>query len=320
VSAFGQKTSAMVLLSAFLAVPFLFSAVSSFHLSDSIPMEAAPLREEDLELIKRGETDLTTMVTFSIKAYVTPEVVAQYPNYTESVEYLIDILNKQYKRSEIPIMAELHCIEETQTSEAEGMNDFDRFTKYKGTVTELRGSADAAALFLIKLVNPPKASGVAGGSIPPNGMSMVSANNLQGSLHSRILFGHELGHNFGATHEDGFRFKVGERQMGTLMQSAESEGHCCNDEHGFYSNPEVKIDGVATGDEKHNVAGLIRKHRFLVASFGDESRNCGGPFPDRLHVSCGSHEASSCEACPQGNGEGYCNGDCHWVNESCVRK
>merc|ERR1712098_763080 len=116
---------------------------------------------------KRGETDLTTMATFSIKVYVTPEVVAQYPNYTESVEYLIEILNKQ--RSKIPIMAELHCIEETQTSEAEGMNDFDRFTKYKGTVTELRGSADAAALFLIKLVNPTKAGGVAGGSIPPTG-------------------------------------------------------------------------------------------------------------------------------------------------------
>merc|ERR1712098_161695 len=119
VSAFGQKTTAMDLLSA-LALSFLFSAASSFHLSDSIPMEAAPLREEDLELIKRGETDLTTMATFSIKVYVTPEVVAQYPNYTESVEYLIEILNKQ--RSKIPIMAELHCIEETQTSEAEGMN------------------------------------------------------------------------------------------------------------------------------------------------------------------------------------------------------
>merc|ERR1712121_460743 len=149
VSAFGQKTSAMVLLSAFLAVPFLFSAVSSFHLSDSIPMEAASFREEDLELIKRGETDLTTMVTFSIKVYVSPEVVAQYPNYTESVEYLIEILNKQYERSEIPIKAELHCIEETKISEAEGINEFERFTKYKGTVSELRGSADATAIFLI---------------------------------------------------------------------------------------------------------------------------------------------------------------------------
>jgi len=309
----------MDLLSA-LALSFLFSAASSFHLSDSIPMEAAPLREEDLELIKRGETDLTTMATFSIKVYVTPEVVAQYPNYTESVEYLFEILNKQYKRSKIPIKAELHCIEETQTSEAEGMNNYKSFKKYKGTVSELRGSADVAALFLIKLVHAEEAIGVAASSNPPNRMSMVSANNLQESLHSRILFSHELGHNFGATHEDGFRFKVGEQQMGTLMQSAESEGHCCNDDHGFYSNPEVKIDGVATGDETHNVAGLIRKHRFLVASFGDESRSCGGPLPDPLPVTCGRHEAPSCGACPQGQGERWCHGDCHWVNDSCVRK
>ena len=247
----------MIFLSA-LALPILFSAASSFYLNDTIPMEmeAPPLREEEVELVKKGERDRTTMVTYSIKVYVTPEVVAAYPNYTESVEYLIEIVNNQYKRSKIPIKAKLHCIEETQTSEAEGMNEWEVFTQYKGAIEELRGSADVAALFGTNV-----AGGAAWSSNPPNGNTMVLVNNLQQSLHTRIVFGHELGHTFGAKHEDGFRFKVGEKQLGTLMHTAETEGHCCTDDYGFYSNPEVKINGTATGDEKHNVAAMIRKHR-----------------------------------------------------------
>merc|ERR1719341_1888083 len=247
-------------------------------------MEAGSLNKDVVELIKKGERDLTTMVTYSIKVYVTPEVVAAYPNYTESVEYLIEIVNNQYK----------------------------------STIEELRGSADVAALFGTNV-----AGGAAWSSNPPNGNTMVLVNNLQQSLHTRIVFGHELGHTFGAKHEDGFRFKVGEKQLGTLMHTAETEGHCCTDDYGFYSNPEVKINGTATGDKKHNVAAMIRTHRFLVAAFGDESLTCGGPLPSPLPeppVSCGSHEASSCRGCPQGNGEAWCNGDCQQVKESCVKK
>ena len=29
-------------------------------------------------------------------------------------------------------------------------------------------------------------------------------------------------------------------------------------------------------------------------------------------VSCGRHTAKSCQGCPQGNGRGWCNGDCTW--------
>ena len=38
-----------------------------------------------------------------------------------------------------------------------------------------------------------------------------------------------------------------------------------------------------------------------------------------LGVSCGSHEASSCQECTQGNGASLCNGDCIWSNSQCVR-
>jgi len=34
-------------------------------------------------------------------------------------------------------------------------------------------------------------------------------------------------------------------------------------------------------------------------------------------VSCGGHHAASCQECPQGNGAGWCNGDCTWNNGFC---
>ena len=35
-------------------------------------------------------------------------------------------------------------------------------------------------------------------------------------------------------------------------------------------------------------------------------------------VSCGNHQASCCQECPQGNGASWCNGDCKWSNNQCV--
>mmetsp|Transcript_85563 Transcript_85563/g.133726 ORF Transcript_85563/g.133726 Transcript_85563/m.133726 type:complete len:549 (+) Transcript_85563:31-1677(+) len=37
-------------------------------------------------------------------------------------------------------------------------------------------------------------------------------------------------------------------------------------------------------------------------------------------VSCGNHHAQSCEACPQGNGASWCNGDCIWQQNRCVSR
>ena len=37
-------------------------------------------------------------------------------------------------------------------------------------------------------------------------------------------------------------------------------------------------------------------------------------------VSCGNHYAISCLECPQGNGAGWCNGQCMWLNEECTSK
>ena len=155
----------------------------------------------------------------------------------------------------IPIRMKIHCIEETKTSEARGMNSLAAFRKYKGSHEKLRGSADAAALFIIgtKEGSP---YGVATSGNPPNGDNMNSVNNLRGSLQSHILFSHQLGHNFGAHHSVGYQLP------GTNLRSLPNTTHeYCREEQCFYSNPEVKIDGIPTGDKDHNMAGLIRRHR-----------------------------------------------------------
>ena len=35
-------------------------------------------------------------------------------------------------------------------------------------------------------------------------------------------------------------------------------------------------------------------------------------------VNCGKHTANTCASCPQGNGPFWCNGNCEWINETCV--
>ena len=35
-------------------------------------------------------------------------------------------------------------------------------------------------------------------------------------------------------------------------------------------------------------------------------------------VNCGGHSAIHCAACPEGNGEWWCNGECEWKNGECV--
>ena len=62
-------------------------------------MEAAAQSKEVDELILQGESDRTTVVTFTVKAYITPEVASAYPNATESIEYLKNILNKHTREA-----------------------------------------------------------------------------------------------------------------------------------------------------------------------------------------------------------------------------
>jgi len=67
---------------------------------------------------------------------------------------------------------------------------------------------------------------------------------------------------------------------------------------------------------------------FLLAS--TEARLSRKTTSQNSKVLCGRHEANICQNCPWGwnqhthswvwYGSGYCNGDCAWINESCIPK
>ncbi|KAL3774588.1 hypothetical protein ACHAWO_006887 [Cyclotella atomus] len=42
-------------------------------------------------------------------------------------------------------------------------------------------------------------------------------------------------------------------------------------------------------------------------------------FSGKTEVLCGGHTAASCSDCPQGNGAGWCNGECEWISGNCTR-
>jgi len=55
-----------------------------------------------------------------------------------------------------------------------------------------------------------------------------------------------------------------------------------------------------------------RESLSAVLSMPDEKEN------DQSEVVCGGHRAKTCRKCPQGNGAGWCHGDCSWVFGDCL--
>merc|ERR1711962_623942 len=185
-----QTTTMVLLFSSLFVRVYLFCPFAfGFNLNDEIPMEnefAKFNKQGRRSLLEKGEMDQKTMVTYSIKAYVTPELTATYPNYTESIEYLINIVNKQYKRSQIPVRAKLHCTEELNSTESEGINKKKTFENYKGGWKNkyLYGSADLVVLFAMKaFMGNQSLGGYAAGRL--------LFCHFPESLRTRIILGHE---------------------------------------------------------------------------------------------------------------------------------
>jgi len=93
---------------------------SAFSLDHKVaPPEFAEIRSDSAwakkvgDLIKKGKTDKTTMVTYTIKIYYTPEVKKSVKNIATMVENVVDQTNQGYKNSKIPVRVKLHCMEET---------------------------------------------------------------------------------------------------------------------------------------------------------------------------------------------------------------
>merc|ERR1719458_2497752 len=174
-------------------------------LAETPPPPSGEETRSNTALLDMGKTDQTTLVTYSIMLYYTPEVKAAVDDIRLMADQVIATTNQGYINSEIPLRAVLHCIEETKEPEsAFTLDNRDQgrlgyFRQYKDGGNNLRGSADAAVL-IVK-----DAQGVCGVGYKLRDASnyddwMVSLTELSCAL-GGYTFGHELGHNMGLDHD-----------------------------------------------------------------------------------------------------------------------
>jgi len=101
----------------------------------------------------------------------------------------------------------------------------------------------------------------------------------------------------------------------------DSEGQFIGD----LGNITVDDDGNASGEITSTKIKLRGKTSIVDRSFvlyktdddgaSDDRQACGSILDG---VDCGGHRASSCSACPDGNGKDWCNGECEWTSGKCV--
>jgi len=231
------------------------------------------------ELQRDIEQDSTTMVTYSIKFYYTPEFAATTPDIEGFIDEVIMETNAGYENSKIPLKAVKHCIEEaTIHDEYKTSAILNKFANMKSSIEELRGTADVAAL----LVNYAWGCGSAKLFGFKTGRT-ISVTRKDCAL-GYFTFGHEVGHNIGLHHD---------RFTDYNEQYPSAHGHLI--EKGFrtilayprpnhkrrvnyYSNPDVifPFTGTVTGEPgQSNNAALLIRNRFALANIGDESLACG---------------------------------------------
>merc|ERR1719402_196151 len=107
-------------------------------------------RQATSALIQQGKDDSTTVVTYSVMFYYTPEFEAVTDDIPLFVSQVIAETNQGYINSGIPVRIRSHCIAAaTLHDNYDSSAMLNQFSNYK-PITELRNSADAAALLVKK--------------------------------------------------------------------------------------------------------------------------------------------------------------------------
>merc|ERR1712243_138295 len=238
-------------------------------------------RQATSALIQQGRDDSTTVVTYSVMFYYTPE----FASITDDIPLLVSLMiaetNQGYINSEIPLRVRSHCIAAaTLHDHPHHVTMLDQFSQYK-PIDELRNSADAAALLVKKF----DSCGVAKTDTFETG-NTVSVTQKSCAL-GYFSFGHEIGHNFGCMHDarqgtnPHYSYGLGKHITSSpgvrTIMAYEAPGH--RNRVNWWSNPDVKYQGVASGTSGENNARVLREHRFAFAAIGDESNACGSTTP-----------------------------------------
>ena len=242
------------------------------------------IRADHNKYVKQAEADNVTTVTYSVKFYYTPAFAAVTADIDGFITQVIAETNQGYANSLVPLRVVKHCSElATINDDASASTTLTNFKNMKGSVSELRGSADAAAI----LVNNFDSCGIGYLNVISSGYTVTAT--MKSCAVGYYSFGHEVGHNIGLTHNPeastntaypyghGHLIQRGIASTGyrtILAYSATGHSTRVN----YYSNPSVIYPktGTPTGVEGlSNNAALLLRNRISMSSIGDESVACG---------------------------------------------
>jgi len=229
----------------------------------------------------RGAADNTTMATYSVKVYFTPEFALETSDIEGFVSQAIAETNQGYANSQVPITVELFCIEPATVNDypdSSTMLKLFRDMKGVSNYPALRDSADAAALLAVDIGS---SCGIAYVDTTATGHT-ISVTEKRCSV-GYFSFGHEIGHNYGCRHNPeestnevypyghGHLIDGGYRTI--LAYTAEGHETRAN----YYSNPSIDLPatGTPTGVAGlSNNAAVLLLNRFAMEGLGDESSEC----------------------------------------------
>jgi len=233
-------------------------------------------------LLDQAKNDNTTLVYYSIMIWYTPEFRSTFSS-DDDVEAFVDMIfkihNDGYKNSNMPVRAIKLGVKQHPTLDERAGTGYDLFNKFVDSKKhkETLNCADSAALFIL---TPSVYCGVAFAPRPFSCSLALSITAKPCALSSNV-FGHELGHNFGALHDPKQHPDRSGDGYGHLIESNDgsygyrtilayySPGHSTRVNH--YSNPDVFFKGFPTGiKDVSNNARLITANRFAMAECGTD--------------------------------------------------
>jgi len=270
---------------------------------EEVPADKVSVEKDEAKNLKSlGESDTTTVVTYSVMFWYTQEFKNLFTTVADMdtfLDLIITETNEAYESGDIPVRIQKHCAEKHPTINEDDIDSSTLLSAFASSMStsDLRNSADTAALLTADL------SGCGIAYTHVTGSCYTLSVTKKSCATGYYSFGHEIGHNFGAKHN------VEKYSASSLASHPYSYGHgylvepkgpsyytgyrtiLAYTADGYfnrinrYSNPNKICDLCSAADWASSVLGdaeadnakVITDNRFAMAACGAEDNVCSAP-------------------------------------------